>query len=375
MMQREEVTLVPISVVLLSGAVLCALFPTVLLCLRCSRTRSADSERQDEVTLRNKQRVKEEKEARRQTISLVKDLLEKDGTYTFIRELRNLGRRLEKYWMEVEVHSIDKPKERLILTAAPVSKNCTLPLEDPQTIRTLKSLLNEVNKHPNVHGIVDVFYIAEASIVVLIQQVVKEGSLKDVIWKPIEPLSDKSGDMESREFNVSWSKKDYTSGTPLPSDKVALYGKQILEGLKFLKNLHFPLLVHIHTGNIFVVDEKCRIGGYEHTILCYRSRLYNTCVTNNCLEHIELIMFGHVIFEMAAGQEPSDYLLTEEDYDLVEDRDTKEVLKYIFTTKEKSGVLKHSLEKMRSHEFFKRAKYQVKKPQVDLTRAMKDLLK
>ncbi len=64
MMQREEVTLVPISVVLLSGAVLCALFPTVLLCLRCSRTRSADSERQDEVTLRNKQRVKEEKEAR-----------------------------------------------------------------------------------------------------------------------------------------------------------------------------------------------------------------------------------------------------------------------------------------------------------------------
>ncbi len=48
-------------------------------------------------------------------------------------------------------------------------------------------------QHPNVHGIVDVFYIAEASIVVLIQQVVKEGSLKDVIWKPIEPLSDKSG--------------------------------------------------------------------------------------------------------------------------------------------------------------------------------------
>lgn len=33
------------------------------------------------------------------------------------------GRRLEKYWMEVEVHSIDKPKERLILTAVSAVKN------------------------------------------------------------------------------------------------------------------------------------------------------------------------------------------------------------------------------------------------------------
>lgn len=54
----------------------------------------------------------------------------------------------------------------------------------------------------------------------------------------------------------------------------------------------FPPLSHVHTGNIFIVDGVCRVGGHENTMLCYRSRLLKECAQNECLDFIDVIMFG-----------------------------------------------------------------------------------
>ena len=56
-------------------------------------------------------------------------------------------------------------------------------------------------------------------------------------------------------------------------------------------------LGHIHTGNIFVEGEMCRLGGYENRLLGYRTRLDNLCRTFSCSEDIDTIMFGEWNYE------------------------------------------------------------------------------
>lgn len=61
---------------------------------------------------------------------------------------------------------------------------------------------------------------------------------------------------------------------------------------------------------------------------------------------------GHVIFEMSAGQEPSEYIPTEKDYELVKDDHLKSVVEYIFTKDtHDSTKFKHPLKevKMKVH--------------------------
>ena len=78
-------------------------------------------------------------------------------------------------------------------------------------------------------------------------------------------------------------------------DKVSLFGRQILEGVAILYKLGFPPLGHIHTGNIMVYsDDHCKLGGYENTLLGYRTRLYRLCSTEGYLENIDIVMFGKI---------------------------------------------------------------------------------
>ena len=66
-----------------------------------------------------------------------------------------------------------------------------------------------------------------------------------------------------------------------------------LQGLNFLYRKGLPILGHIQTGNIFVVDDVCRLGGYENTLLGYRTRLYRLC-KDHPHEHFDIILFGSV---------------------------------------------------------------------------------
>lgn len=63
--------------------------------------------------------------------------------------------------------------------------------------------------------------------------------------------------------------------------------------MHYLYRQGFVMLGHVHTGNIFVfTDTHCKLGGYENTLLGYRTRSHKKCFQEGCLEHIDKIMFG-----------------------------------------------------------------------------------
>ena len=76
-------------------------------------------------------------------------------------------------------------------------------------------------------------------------------------------------------------------------DKVSLFGKQVLEAINFLHKQGFPCLGHVHTGNIYVVSpDHCKLGGYDNTLLGYRTRLYRMCEQHGYAKAIDVVMFG-----------------------------------------------------------------------------------
>lgn len=63
------------------------------------------------------------------------------------------------------------------------------------------------------------------------------------------------------------------------------------QAVLFLYSRGFPLLGHIQSGNVFInEDDVCQLGGFENTLLGYKTRLYRLC--RNHLVHFDIIMFG-----------------------------------------------------------------------------------
>ncbi len=67
--------------------------------------------------------------------------------------------------------------------------------------------------------------------------------------------------------------------------------------MKFLEKSGFPVVGHIHSGNIFVEEDTegrvtCRVAGYDTLLLGYKTRLYNKIRESGKLERIDTIMFG-----------------------------------------------------------------------------------
>ena len=75
---------------------------------------------------------------------------------------------------------------------------------------------------------------------------------------------------------------------------VSYYCYFLWQAILFLYKIGFPanFLGHVQSGNIFVQDGVCRVGGYENTLLGYRSRFYRMCKDH--LEHMDVIMFGEL---------------------------------------------------------------------------------
>ena len=64
--------------------------------------------------------------------------------------------------------------------------------------------------------------------------------------------------------------------------------------MMFLYSKHFPMLGHVQSGNIFVVDGNiCQLGGYENTLLGYKTKLFMRCKDH--LDRLNTILFGEMI--------------------------------------------------------------------------------
>ena len=69
--------------------------------------------------------------------------------------------------------------------------------------------------------------------------------------------------------------------------------------MRFLYKCEFPVLGHIHSGNIFIEESPenritCRLAGYDTLLLGYRTRLYQAIREAEQLHRIDMIMFGKV---------------------------------------------------------------------------------
>ena len=63
------------------------------------------------------------------------------------------------------------------------------------------------------------------------------------------------------------------------------------QAVEFLYHKGFPTaLGHVQSGNIFVVDDVCKLGGYENTLLGYKTRIYRLCKDH--MDHFDTILFG-----------------------------------------------------------------------------------
>ena len=62
----------------------------------------------------------------------------------------------------------------------------------------------------------------------------------------------------------------------------------------FLYSVGFPYhqLGHVQTGNVFIgANGSCHLGGYENTLLGYKTRLFRLC--RHYQDRIDIVMFGN----------------------------------------------------------------------------------
>lgn len=119
----------------------------------------------------------------------------------------------------------------------------------------------------------------------------KNGTLKDTLCgcTPINPFLTKYGSPKGRN--------------PVPLRDLAIYGRQIIEALRFL---HTKGIAHghVHAGNVIIIDGCAKLLELENFILgvpsFYRPFFIQHCKVNT-LEAVDVYAFGHFIHELALG--------------------------------------------------------------------------
>lgn len=230
-----------------------------------------------------------EKRSRDRALSICQAYIRRTPRYSLIKQLQNLGSRVDKHWFAVRDTSL---KTDRLLTLVPLNRNCLLSI-CPSTKDVLNNLFLAL-QHPYICPIFDIDFLEyEAQNYVILVQPISQGSLKDLIYG-----IDRSG------WNEDWSQKYGTRGKGLPLPQVQQMGRQVLEALVFLKERGFPTVAHLHSGNILVQNGVARIAGLENTLLGFTSRIHPV-VTSRPTQNtsIDMICFGHMLFEMCAGYE------------------------------------------------------------------------
>ena len=74
----------------------------------------------------------------------------------------------------------------------------------------------------------------------------------------------------------------------------------------------------------------CCLGGHESTLLGYRSRLYRSIAQAGLRGRIDVIMFGHVMYELLSGRELEGACPEEAEFEKVNDKAARDVLRRIF---------------------------------------------
>ncbi|XP_046688905.1 slowpoke-binding protein [Homalodisca vitripennis] len=236
------------------------------------------------------ERMELERKAREQAQSACLHYLRCCPRYSLLQHLNDIGSRVDKHWFIVRDSSI---KTERLLTLVPKSLNCPIKC-DAETRQVILDLFLAL-QHPYIYPILDLEFREGAQVsqtfIVLVLPFNTKGSLKDLIYKS--------------SWQDDWCDKYGQRSEGLPLSQVQRLGRQILEALLFLKERGFPCCSHLHSGNVILQNGVARLSGLENTLFGFTSRIHPVIWSIARAEPtaVDVICFGHVLFEMCAGYE------------------------------------------------------------------------
>ncbi|KAM7449617.1 hypothetical protein ABFA07_002536 [Porites harrisoni] len=259
--------------------------------------------------------------------------LKDSKTYGFIDHLPDIGSRINKQWFLVRdsQQGIDA-----VLTMVPWNTQCVISFTK-STKKTLKELFSLL-QHPYLFPVMDVDFVIEHNLVMFIHPYRSTGSLKDIIYGS-RPQS-------------SWQQKYQAKGKSLSLTQIRNYGRQVLEALLYLRDKGLPVCDHLHSGNVFIVNGTSKLSAFENSLLGWKSRL-DPLLKKLCKDshsHIDVIQFGHLLYEMLAGYELTTAEPKKEKLVNFKNTPVVEVINFIFFPE---SEIYPSLDELVSHPFFK----------------------
>ncbi|RVE48021.1 hypothetical protein evm_007333 [Chilo suppressalis] len=212
-------------------------------------------------------------------LAICTEYLSQTSRYDLISQLGAIGSRPNKHWFAIHDNSI---KTDRLLTLMPLTSKC--PVEASDRSRGLIMELFRALHHPYIYPVLDLELCNGHALTVLPFNA--RGTLKDLIYKST--------------WNEEYSRK-YGSGCGqgLPAWQVARFGRQMLEGLMFLKEKGFPPFKHLHSGNVVVQNGVARICGLENTLVGAAPRWAVSLTASS--DTVEAVTLGGVLYEMCAA--------------------------------------------------------------------------
>ncbi|KAG5675994.1 hypothetical protein PVAND_005850 [Polypedilum vanderplanki] len=201
-------------------------------------------------------------------------LVSSGGRYEAIAHLDDIGSRSNKHWFLLNDSTI---KTDRLMTLIPLPPNCVC-LRGTAIIRMS-------TRHLGFHNTETQHFAC------LVTPFNPRGSLKDLIYKS--------------QWNEPYNRKYTKKSCGLPISQVQRLGRQVLEALLFLRDRGIPSHGNLHSGNVILQNGVARLTGLENNLLGLNSNVNAVLWSRSSpeIESIDVICFGHLLFEMCAGYE------------------------------------------------------------------------
>ncbi|RDD43569.1 Slowpoke-binding protein [Trichoplax sp. H2] len=258
--------------------------------------------------------------------------LRSNTSFIFVKELVEIGADIDTYWYEVRHRKL---QGSCLLKLLNKPKHIKFPFTS-ETANSLDELFTSLN-HPYIWPTTKFDFMVKYNKVILTQPFSTQGSLKDVIYQ-VDPRS-------------TWGTKYCRKGKKISTNMIKRYGRQILEAILYLKDNGFTVHNNIHSGNVMVERGNCRLLGYQDFLLRRKARNHSLIsqYAKNKSEIYDVLLFGHMLYEMIFGYELQTGMPSVEDLQRCKNEEKSNILEFTFGLN--SGNIP-SFQKLVTHTFF-----------------------
>lgn len=202
-----------------------------------------------------------------------------------------MGRRAEKYCFRVDMLNLQQENCGEMLLSLLPAQLSLLDFQKENTLYKLKALLVTL-KHPYILPVMDIYYSKEKKALLVVQPFASSGSIKDRIYQVDNPA--KPYDVKYRLENAH----------PLPFEDIAKFSRQILEALAGLRSKGL-VCDHIRSTNVVIENGNAKLAEIFTPLLAIDRYKDSRELTVSLEQHmdIDLLLFGHILYEMATGME------------------------------------------------------------------------